>query len=167
MSEPTLQQLKVNDLGARITIQKRAPGALQIVKDAAVYILGLRSSSPGGPPPTLSKQITTELRAHLSVLRTNTSATLILAPRLLPEPGTVDPDIEATARLRDLSLLQLANEREMEMDELVEMVNSLRDSIGRLVVVNKLRSFTSSTVALGVKYQAYSDGHDDTEPTSL
>jgi hypothetical protein len=62
------------------------------------------------------------------------------------------------ARLHDLSRLQLANEREMEMGELVEMVNSVHDGMGRLVVVNKLRSRKSATVALGVKYQAYTDG---------
>jgi hypothetical protein len=147
---------KAKEFSHRITVQRRVPEALQTVKDAAVYILHLPPPSPEVPSHSLPARILAELRAHLGVLRANTSATLILAPRLLPEPGTVDPDVEAMARLRDLSRLQLANDREMEMGELVEMVNSVHDNMGWLVVVNKLRSRNSATVALGVKYSTRS-----------
>ena len=155
---------KAKELNHRITVQKRAPGGLQTVKDAVVYILRLPASSPAVLSQSLPASILGELRAHLGVLRANTAATLILMVRLLPEPGTVDPDVEALARLRDLSRLQLANEREMEMEETVEMVNSVHDSIGCLVVVNKLRSRNSATVALAVKYQAYADRHHEIGP---
>jgi hypothetical protein len=163
MSEPAstngaVEAGRAEEFSLRITVQKRPLAALQMVKDAAVYILHLPSHSPGGPFHSLLARILAQLRAHLGVLRANASATLILAPRVLPEPGTADPDVEAMARLHDLSRLQLANEREMEMGELVEMVNSVHDGMGRLVVVNKLRSRKSATVALGVKYQAYTDG---------
>jgi len=83
---------------------------------------------------------------------------LVLVLRALPEPGTVDPDVESMARLRDLSLMQLANERELELGELADMVNSAVDGVGRLFVVNKLRSRGCATVALGVKYQTFTDG---------
>ena len=138
------------DVGGRIKVQKRMPAAVQVVKDAAVYILRLTTPSPPA-------QILAELSAHLGVLRANALATLILAPPLLPEPGTVDLDVEAMARLRDLSRLQLTNECGLELDELIEMINSVHDSRGRLVVVNKLRSRNSATMALGVRYQAYAD----------
>jgi hypothetical protein len=172
MSEPAstngaVEAGKAKEFSSRITVQKRAPGALQTVKDAAVYILRLPAPSPEVPSHSLPAKILAELRAHLGVLRANTSVTLVLVPCLLPEPGTVDPDVEAMARLRDLSLLQLANEREMEMGELVEIVNSVHDSTGWLVVVNKLRSRNSATVALGVKYQAYADKHHEAEPTAI
>ncbi|MCJ1251841.1 hypothetical protein MMC30_009079 [Trapelia coarctata] len=147
-------------LGSRITVQQRTPGTLQSVYDAAVYILRLPSPSPGVPSHLLPARIIAELRAHMGVLRASSSATLVLTARLLPEPGTVDPDVEAIARLRDLSLLQLANEREIEVLELMDILNSVRDSMGRLVLVNKLRSHNNATVALEVRYQAYADRHD-------
>lgn len=112
------------------------------------------------PSESLPARIIAELRAHIGVLRASSCATLVLTARLLPEPGTVDPDVEAIARLRDLSLLQLANEREMEMLELMDILNSVRDSMGRLVLVNKLRSRNNATVAFKVQYQAYADHHD-------
>lgn len=144
---------KAKDFSERITVQKRMPAATQGVKDAAVYILRLTT-----PCPSLPTTIIAELSAHLGVLRANASATLILAPPLLPEPGTVDPDVEAMARLKDLSHMQLTNECGLGLSELIEMVNSVHDSRGRLVVVNKLRSHDRATVALGVQYQAYADG---------
>lgn len=152
-SDGTLGAGRAESLGGRITVQKRMPAAVQAVKDAAVYIL--RQTTPS------------ELTAHLGVLRANTMATLILAPPLLPELGTVDPDVEATARVWDLSRLQLTNECGFELGELMEIVNGVHDSRGRLVVVNKLRSPNGATVALGVKYQAYADGPYTAEPTTV
>jgi len=79
---------------------------------------------------------------------------IILTTRLLPEPGNIpDPEIEAMARSRDLTLLQLVNEGEMEMVDLLEMIDTVRDSVGKLVVTNKLRSRKNLVVALFVKYQ--------------
>lgn len=158
---------KPEEANPRITVQRRAAGALQTVKDAAVYILHVSGPAPGVPIHSLGEIILAELRAHLGVLRGKASAKLLLATRLLPEAGTVSADVEAMARLRDLSLLQLANEREMEMGELVEVVNSIHDGLGRLVVINKLRSRSRPTVVLGVRYQAYSDRQNGAELTVL
>ncbi|KAI1493818.1 O-methyltransferase family protein [Biscogniauxia mediterranea] len=159
---------KAGEFNPRITVDRRSPASPQTVKDAAVYILRLPSHSPGIPSRSLPARILAELAAHLGILRTNSSAALVLVPHLLPEPGTVDPDVEALARLRDLSRLQLANEREMEMGELVDLVHSVHDGMGRLVVVNKLRTRNSTTVALGVKYQTYADGLDkNIEPSFI
>ncbi|KFY27884.1 hypothetical protein V491_00709 [Pseudogymnoascus sp. VKM F-3775] len=171
MSEPastngTVSLRKEEELSRRITVQKRTLGAPQMVKNAAVYILHLPLLSLG-ESSVLSARIVAELRPHLSVLRANTSATLVLAPRLLPQPETVDPDVEAMARLHDLSRLQLTNERDMEMEELEEIVNSIHDSMGRLNVAIKLRSRNSASVALAVKYQAYADMHHEAEPTVI
>ena len=147
-------------LSSRITVQQRAPGTLQSFYGAAIYILRLPSPSPAAPSHSLPPRIIAELRAHIGVLRASNGATLVLTARLLPEPGTVDPDVEATARLRDLTLLQLANEREVEMSQLIDMLNSVRDSMGRLVLVNKLRSRSNATVAFEVRYQPYSNRHE-------
>lgn len=144
--------------GRRLTMQSRAPAAVQPVKDAAVYILRLTESS------SLREQVIAELNVHLQVLSANASSTLILALPSLPEPGTVDPDVEATARLWDLSRMQLTNECDLEVSDLVELINSVQDSRGRLVVVNKLCSRNSTTMAVGVKYEACIDGFYSVEP---
>ena len=141
---------KVEDFRGRITVQQRMPAAVQEVKEAAVYILRLTT-----PFPPLPAQILAELSAHLGILRANAFATLILAPPLLPEPGMVGPNVEAMARLQDLSRLQLTNGSGLELRDLIDMVDSVHDSTGRLVVVNRLRSRNGATVALGVKYEAY------------
>ncbi|KAL9078955.1 MAG: hypothetical protein Q9157_002139 [Trypethelium eluteriae] len=149
------------DLNPRVTVTNRAVGTRQTATDAAIYILHLplASSSPltsAGANGTLS-----ELQAHLSVLRSNNGLLLVLTARLLPKPGTLpNPEIEAIARSRSLTLRQLANENEMEMLELLELIDAVRDSMGRLVVVNKLCSRNNLVVALVVKYQVYGDADD-------
>jgi hypothetical protein len=40
------------------------------------------------------------------------------------------------------------------------MLNSVRDSLGRLVLVSKLCSGNNATVAFEIRYQAYADRHD-------
>ncbi|EAL89340.1 trypacidin cluster transcriptional coactivator tpcD [Aspergillus fumigatus Af293] len=144
------------------SVQIRELGGPQRVRDAAIYILNL------GPLPhaILSTSVLTELRAHFSVLAANSCAMLILtAGLLLPKPGAVDARVETSVRLHDLSLLQLANDRLMEEDELVEMVHGVKDSVGRLAVVNRLHLPCTTTVALGVRYQAF--GHGDSSAKSL
>ena len=78
---------------------------------------------------------------------------LILTARLLPPPGSVDRDVEAISRVRDLTLLQLANEWETELAEFEDLVSSVRDSDGRLVVVDTLWARNNLPVGLAVKYQ--------------
>ncbi|KAJ0425568.1 histidine phosphatase superfamily [Aspergillus carlsbadensis] len=140
---------------SNITIQHRTLTAPQPILDASIYILHLPQPSPITPFEALTPLITTELRAHLDVLRANPTATLILTPRLLPKPASVNPDVEAAARLRDLALLQLANEREIGLEEWLAILNSVSDNMGRLVVVNKIRSRESVVVLLEVRYQAF------------
>ncbi|KAL4931567.1 uncharacterized protein BDV17DRAFT_239850 [Aspergillus undulatus] len=146
------------NLNPNITIQHRPPTTAQTVTDATVYILHLPSPLPTLSYSSLATRIAAELRAHLDVLRSNPSATLILTPRLLPETigaGAVNSDVEASARLRDLALLQLANEREIEMGDFMSILNSVSDSLGRLVVVNKIRSRECAIVLVEVKYQGF------------
>ncbi|KAF1952291.1 hypothetical protein CC80DRAFT_452477, partial [Byssothecium circinans] len=136
----------------RITVQRRLPAAVQEVTNAAVYIL--RLTSPCTPLPA---QILAELNAHLHVLGGDTAATLILALPLLPEPKAVSADIEAKARLKDFCRLQLTGQCGMELSEVLEMINSVNDLNGRLVVVSKLRCSQSAAIALGIRYQPFAD----------
>ncbi|KAF4213588.1 hypothetical protein CNMCM5878_010274 [Aspergillus fumigatiaffinis] len=132
----------------RITATSRILGTRQTAAGAAVYILHLpfASSSPSA--------VMTELAVHLDVLRSRSGILLILTPRLLPQPGSLpDGEVEATARSRDLALWQMADEGEMEMLELLETIDTVRDSLGKLVVTSKLRSRNNLVVAVTVEYQ--------------
>lgn len=100
--------------------------------------------------------------AHLGVPPANALATLVLAPPLLPEPGTVDPDVEAMARMRNPPPVCT-----YLMGELIELVNSFHDSSDQLVVVSNLRSSNKPTVALRVKYEAYTIGPVTAEPAMI
>ncbi|OBT49352.1 hypothetical protein VE00_00489 [Pseudogymnoascus sp. WSF 3629] len=132
-----------------ITVTYRAMGMPQSVTDAAVYIIHVPTTSSG-------LTIKAELDDYLGVLRTSGGIMLILTTRLLPEPGTLsNPEIEAVARARDLSMLQLANESEMEMSELLSIIKTVGDNAGKLVVTNHLRSNNGVILALTIKYQAY------------
>jgi predicted house-cleaning NTP pyrophosphatase (Maf/HAM1 superfamily) len=78
---------------------------------------------------------------------------LVLTSQLLPEPGTVPAHAERLARLRDLSLRQLARAGHLTLQELVDLVGSIHDEDGGLVVVKKLHAPNSAVVGLGIRYQ--------------
>lgn len=142
----------------RITVASRVRGGRQSVMDAAVYILHLPSASASlSSAPDLAGAILGELQVHLGVLRASRGVMLILTARLLPHPGSsADPEIEAMARSRDLTLRQLTNEGEIEMQELLEMIDTVRDSVGKLAVTSRLYR-ENIVVALVVKYQFYAE----------
>ncbi|ETS76958.1 hypothetical protein PFICI_10832 [Pestalotiopsis fici W106-1] len=150
--EPSPKRIKPG-----ITYQKRSLGSPQVVTDATMYVMRLeRPHSTSVQRSILDEgQIVSELRAHLGVLKHNSNATLILIGPLLPEAGAIDAKAEMVVRFRDLSLNQLTSEREMEVGELVDIIGDVQDESGCLVVVNKLYSRTSSTVALEVRYELY------------
>jgi hypothetical protein len=142
------------DLSPLIHVTTRKPGFPQTAADADVYILHLPTQCTASG--SLSAATRAELVAHLGVLRTTGAVMLILTERVLPEAdGDVDASVVATARARDLALLQLANEGEMEMADLLDMIDSVGDDVGKLVVTNRLRSRTGVVVALGVRYQMH------------
>ncbi|ESZ98974.1 O-methyltransferase family protein [Sclerotinia borealis F-4128] len=132
----------------RITITHRpiGVGCPQITTDAAVYILHL---------PETPLAILAELKEHFGILRAGNAVMLILTARLLPESGSIpDTEAEVTARARELASLnlQLTTTGAMEMVELFEMIETISDNLGKLVVMNKLRSRNNIVVALAVKY---------------
>ncbi|KAK8050752.1 hypothetical protein PG994_012482, partial [Apiospora phragmitis] len=137
------------DPSSRISMQSRAAGAPQVITSAVAYILNLEScSSQAGARDWLL----TELKAHLAALRNSGSALILAGPRLIPEAGSVHPDIEATARVRDLLLLQLANEQELGVAEITGLIESVKDNQGGLVTVHTEQQFDGRIVALMVKY---------------
>ena len=160
ISDGDNSSLTESDLGLPcITVAKRARGSRQTVTDAAVYILHLPSASAlSSPTPVLVNIILCELQVHLSVLHASRGVMLILTAHLLPEPGSIaNAEIEASARSRELSLRQLTNEGEIEMAQLRDMIDTVRDSVGKLAVTRELRSCDGLIVALVVKYQLYAE----------
>lgn len=138
----------------RINVQTRTLGAPQSTNDAAVYILHMPTPSLLTPSGSVMTKITAELRAHSNVLRNNSAATLILVIRLLPEPGAVDPEVESIVRLQELQLLQLTNDRGLDMAQFTKLLHSVRDNTGRLTIVNTLSSRRHFAVVFEVKIQA-------------
>ncbi|KAL4756994.1 uncharacterized protein BDW70DRAFT_163963 [Aspergillus foveolatus] len=141
--------------GSRITVTYRAAGTPQPVIDAAVYILHLRSPA-GVEGIDRIGMVRAELQYYLGILRSSGGILLIPTAKLLPEPGSLaDPMLEAVARAHDLTMLQLANEGEMEMTQLISVIQAIQDNLGRLVITNQLRSPNSLIVCLTVKHEAY------------
>lgn len=159
-SRPTWEKLTGTSPGrSGIEVQLRTPHTPQVVKDAAVYLVR-------GPSDLLDYQglatwVQAELQSHLDVLRASPDSLLLLAvEQLRPDPGSVDPAVEAVAAARAMNFAQLAGDEAPEMDlaKLEQLVGRVRDTNtkdgggGGLVVLNKLHSRHSSTVALGIKY---------------
>lgn len=139
--------------------QRRRQPTSQLVEDAAVYIV-----QPDPTPLlslngyTLHELLVEELRTHLNIFRANPFALMLLAPPLLPEPGSVPLHMEVQARVRDFAQIQLSNESAFEVSELIGLVNGFGDSHGKFVVTEQLRSVEGATVALAVSYSPNVDG---------
>ncbi|KAJ5898532.1 hypothetical protein N7504_008820 [Penicillium tannophilum] len=156
LGRPLAPQVEIPSLEAynpRINVQTRALGTPQTVVDAAAYILHLPSSACGSSRPI----VLMDLQAYCAILAANRRAMLIVTARMLPPPGTVDREIETLARMRDLTLFQLGVDRDPEVAEVVDLVGSVGDSQGRLVVVDQLQARNNLTVALAIKYQGWLD----------
>ncbi|KID65344.1 hypothetical protein MAN_06355, partial [Metarhizium hybridum] len=136
----------------RVTIQRRPMGTTQTIRDATVYILHLTSCTG------VTEGVQAELKLLVEVLKNNRSGRIVLTSGLLPEFGTIRRSVEALARLRDLTMFQLANQRELEMAEMMSILNSMGDNTGRLIVENKYCSPTSGASALEIRYHEYATG---------
>lgn len=152
-------------VASRIVVQHRPSGTMQFITDAAVYILHLPSPSPTQSIQDIAGEIAIELSAHMDVLRSNPASSALLLTRVLPQPGSVDPVTESSARLRDLSLMQLANGREIEPVEIMDIIRVLQDRTGGLVLTGELRSPHSSIVAFEVRYQSDHSNQNPRRPS--
>ncbi|BCS19611.1 uncharacterized protein APUU_20043S [Aspergillus puulaauensis] len=140
-------------IGNRVTVQTRPAAASQTVLGAALYILRIPSPSPGLSWATIRSQTILELQAHLQVLRARSSSRLMLTVLVIPPPGTIDQGTDAMVRVRELSLLQLTNERLPSKTEIIDLVTSIRDLAGGLVLSREIYAQASAATGLEVKYQ--------------
>jgi hypothetical protein len=151
------------ELGSRIAVQSRSWAMPQTVRDAAVYALRVPYDFPTAFAQTRSARLRAELEAHLGVLRDNDAARLIVTARLLPHSDTAEEmesavfhaDVDtAKGLMLDMSLLQLANDGELEVADLSELVRSVGDGNGHLVMEGKLQGrSTSKEGAFEVRYR--------------
>lgn len=142
------------DVHQRITVTYGASSAApQTITDAAAYILHL---PPRSTEATSSSTIEGLLQAYLGILRISGSILLIPTSRFLSEPGNFsDPGAETVARTRDLSMLQLFNEGEMAFSELIQIIASVSDSMGKLVVVKELTASNGVVLAVIIKHAVH------------
>lgn len=138
----------------RLAIQRRAMGTPQPVHDAVVYVLRLTTLAAESDG-LRKKRIQNELHLLIQILKKNSSATVVLTSGLLPDLGTAGPKIEARARLRDLTLFQLTNQKELELAEAIKILNGVGDDTGHLVLVGRHCSPTSGDLALELKYRSF------------
>lgn len=148
----------------RVTVQHRPCGTGQTVLNGAMYVLLFPASSPLLPRPELCSRILAELQLHSTILASS-QARLVLIVRnvrqIPPEETCLTKDmnleLESRARLRDLSRWQLDNDRDMDMNELLELVDQIWDSMGGLKVVDRKSSQDGSAVSLELQYETFAE----------
>lgn len=149
LNPPMAEVIQLDETYPNISVQTRSLGMAQPVVDAAVYILHVRSRT--------GAILIKELQAHMDILTANRSTMLIVTARVLPSPGSVDREVEAMCRVRDLTLMQLTNDYGPEVVGLEDLVRGVEDDRGgRLVVADTLRARNKLLVAFVVKYQGVS-----------
>ena len=151
------------ELDSRIIIQTRSWAMPQTIRDAAVYAIRVPHDFPTVFAQTRPARLRAELEAHLAVLRDNDAARLILTAPLLPHFDAAEevkselfqPDtVGAKGLMLDMSLLQLASDRELDVADLSELVRSVGDSNGHLVLQGKLQAHSASRdQAFEIRYQ--------------
>ncbi|KAF2158584.1 hypothetical protein M409DRAFT_30911 [Zasmidium cellare ATCC 36951] len=134
----------------RVAVQTRTWAMPQTVRHAAVYALRVPYDFPTVFAQSRPARLRAELEAHLGVLRENSAARLIVTARLLPRSSDITDDLDSDdgvvkidgeavkAHVFDMSLLQLANDRELEVADLKELVSSVGDGSGHLVLGEQL-----------------------------
>lgn len=132
---PTTARLATST--TRVQIQYRADGAPQTVQGAAVYLYYILPPSATRPVDQVLAELEAEIRSHYPVLRASPKATLVVVIHLLPEPGALSGSVEANLRAMDILLHQLTNQRLLEEQDILNALDHIRDSTGRLVLVKK------------------------------
>lgn len=146
----------------RVSVQHRPCGTGQTVLNSAMYVLLFPGSSPLLPRSELSSRILAELQLHSTILATSQARLILIVRnvRQIPAEETcltkdMNLELESRARLRDLSRWQLDNDRDMDINEVLEIVDQVWDSVGGLKVVDRKSTQDGSTVSLELRYQTF------------
>lgn len=153
ISLPTTQGR--NNSTARVKVQYRTDGGPQTIQGAAIYLYYV-------PPPSTTRKVEqvlaeldAELRAHYSVLHSCPNATMVVVMHLLPNPGVLSGHVEAKLRTLDMLLHQLANQRLLEEQDVLNVLGQIRDTTGRLVLVKKSVDRHRPVTVLEIKAEVY------------
>ncbi|KAL4807467.1 hypothetical protein BDV18DRAFT_167991 [Aspergillus unguis] len=141
-----------SSISSRVSVQSRAAGSTQTVQ-AAAYIIRVPSPTPTNKWTSIRAQTVSELQAHLQALHSNPGARLMLTALVLPAPGSLNKEVEAMVRLRDMTLAQLANDRQPSRADILELICTVQDPAGGLVVEREIGTPSSAAVVLEVSYQ--------------
>ncbi|CAI6332003.1 unnamed protein product [Periconia digitata] len=147
-----LQSSDVSEI-SNVTLCQRNPGTPQSIKDANCYLV---SATNNLTTTTTLIQVRAELQAHLSVLRANRAAVLILTSTVATPltTGPVLPYAIPLTQVRDLQLLQITGTPYLTLPDLLDTVKSVQDGHGGLTVVKQLHTANSTLLGLGIRYQS-------------
>ncbi|KAG0644952.1 O-methyltransferase [Hyphodiscus hymeniophilus] len=87
------------------------------------------------------------LASLLPAMKSNPSARILIIDTLLPEPGTVDSVSEAMMRYRDMTMMQVFNTKERDLDEFKALFEQASDHEARLVL-KSIRHHPGSTLSV-------------------
>lgn len=160
VSKPAYHQLS----HPRVSVQHRPCGAGQTVLSGSIYVLLFPATSPLLPRSELCSCILAELQIHSTILA-NSQARLLLIVRnvrQIPAEETcltkeMNLELESRARLRDLSRWQLDNDHDVDINELLQLVDQVWDTMGGLKVVDRKSSRNGSAVSLELQYQTFAE----------
>lgn len=148
----------------RVSVQNRPCGTGQAVLNGAMYVLLFPASSPLLPRSELYSRILAELQLHSTILATSETRLIIIVRnvRQIPAEETcltkdMSLELESRARLRDLSRWQLDNDRDMDINELLQIVDQVWDNMGGLKVVDRKASHDGSAISLELQYQTFAE----------
>ena len=136
-------------LASRVHTQASDPHGAQSFQGASAYIMQLASPTLTQPArEQFLDSIRRQLAAHLSILRHNPLARVVLIARVLPElaNGTSEAasvakvSSESLASYRNLAFYQLTGGRDHERGDILDCVGSTADADGTLVVTNEILS---------------------------
>lgn len=148
----------------RVSVQRRPCGAGQTLLNGAIYVLLFPATSPLLPRSELCSHILAELQLHSTILATSQARLILIVRnvRQIPAEETcltkdMNLELESRARLRDLSRWQLDNDRDMDINELLQLVDQVWDSMGGLKVVDRKSSQDGSAVLLELQYRTFAE----------
>ena len=160
ISKPSYYQI----FHPRVNVQHRPCGTCQTLLTAAVYVLLFPAASPLLPRSELCSRILAELQLHSKILANSQTRLLLIVRnvRQIPAEETcltkdMNLELESRARLRDLSRWQLENDRDMDINELLRLVDQVWDSMGGLKVVDRKLSQDGSAVSLELHYETFAE----------
>jgi hypothetical protein len=134
-----------------ITVQDCARMSTQRVTDAWLYIIHLPTPSILATSPDILSQATQMLWAHFNILRQNRFSRLVLVANGLIGATNTNRKAEAAARMYDVLLLQMTVDKHaVTINQMEQMLSSIRDASWRLVIWTKEISESHPIVAFEV-----------------